>query len=125
MIFVLHQRFFRPIGNIVKYVTSSKLALQEEAVTLITLAKQHSQLTIWGLSTHIFSLLPKLKGIDYRFCEASKQKQQSLYQQQLILGSSEIEPGAVLVITPSLRAEKIENAALALGWSPQSIYRLQ
>ncbi|WP_176718927.1 class I SAM-dependent methyltransferase [Methylophaga muralis] len=115
---------FEPIGNIANYVTSSKLALQEQAETLITLAKQNSQLTIWGISTHLFSLLPKLTGIDYRLCDASKQKQQSHYQQQLILDPREIEPEAVLVIAPYLHAEKIENAALSLGWRPQSIHLL-
>lgn len=115
---------FELTDNIANYVTASKLALEEQAEKLINLALQHSQLTIWGLSTQIFSLLPKLKGIDYRLCDASKQKQQSHYQQQAILDPTVIQPGSALVIAPYLHAEKIENAALSLGWAPQSIYKL-
>ncbi|WP_014707550.1 class I SAM-dependent methyltransferase [Methylophaga nitratireducenticrescens] len=116
---------FAVTENIANYVSSAKRALNEQAEILISLAKQHSQLTIWGLSTQLFSLLPKLKGIDYRLCDASKQKQNSHFQQQSIYDPNEIQPEALLVIAPYLHAEKIEIAALSLGWSPRSIHRLQ
>jgi|TARA_R110000851_G_scaffold78281_3_gene172827 2-polyprenyl-3-methyl-5-hydroxy-6-metoxy-1,4-benzoquinol methylase len=116
---------FELTDNIANYVSSAQRALNDQAETLISLAKQHSQLTIWGLSTQLFSLLPKLNGIDYRLCDASKQKQKSHFQQQSIYDPNEIQPEALLVIAPYLHAEKIENAALSLGWSPRSIYRLQ
>lgn len=117
--------FFERTDNIARYVFTAKQALHEQAQTLIDLARKHSQMIIWGISTQLFSLLPKLREIDFTLCDANKQKQQSYFLQQSIVDPAAVHPGPLLVVAPYLHADKIEKAALTLGWSPQSIYRLQ
>jgi len=118
------QMDYSKTADIASFVTSSQQALFKQAKQIRTLQKQYGALTFWGCSSELFSLLPLLADLEFNLCDASKLKQQSLYQGQTIFDPGQVKIEGLLVVAPYLCADVIEQAAINLGWNKNSIIKL-
>lgn len=110
--------------NVVNYAEQSLEALREQAENIQVFRSSYQKVTFWGCSSELFSLLPLLTFQDFVLCDASPIKQHSNYHNRAILAPQIVPKEGVLVIAPYLFGAVIEQAALALGWEQDKIFRL-
>jgi SAM-dependent methyltransferase len=113
-----------PAGDIAAFVLESQRALMCQVERVNALIEEHRNVTFWGCSSELLSLLPRLKVDELTICDASKEKQRLTYMHWPILDPANVKPGGILVIAPYLHGDAIERDALALGWKPHAIVRL-
>nr|VFK23327.1 MAG: Methyltransferase domain-containing protein [Candidatus Kentron sp. MB]VFK28457.1 MAG: Methyltransferase domain-containing protein [Candidatus Kentron sp. MB]VFK74261.1 MAG: Methyltransferase domain-containing protein [Candidatus Kentron sp. MB] len=110
--------------DVSQFVLASKTALRTQAEQVNRLA-DGKQLSIWGCSAELFSLLPLLDIQKMRICDSSQLKQTTHVRGLPIEDPTSLPMEGSLVVAPYLYGAEIKRAALRLGWPEASIYRLQ
>lgn len=105
------------------YIQESNLQLKQQAKKLSAYSSE--QLTFWGCSSELFSLLPLLSNCEFILCDSSLEKQKMHYQGKPIFEPKSVPQTGKLVVAPYLHQQSISRAAQDLGWGKSNIYKLQ
>ena len=114
-----------PPGEIPAFVLESRHALEAQVALVSSLLAEGTKVTFWGCSAQLMSLLPLLDLRTVVLCDSAQSKQSSHYLGMAIRSPADVPPEGTLVIAPYLHGALIEQAALAMGWQRDAIYRLQ
>jgi len=112
------------IGDTSSFIIQSKEELEAQAKGLLELNKKYFNLTFWGISSELFSLLPLL-NFNFILCDSSKFKQQSHYKGIPIKSPEIVSKNGLLIIAPYLYSDAIEKAAIEYGWEKEAILKLK
>ena len=112
------------LSDIGEFVIESKAQLKQQISEISALANQNTQLTFWGFSSELFSLLPLMPNKHYKLCDASRIKQAGHFQGMDIVAPEDVQTSGLLVVAPYLYSNTIEKEALKLGWKPSQLYKL-
>ena len=110
--------------DIAGFARMSREALMHQADQISSLAADR-EVTIWGCSAEIFSLLPLLDMSRMRICDSSKLKQSTHYRGMPIEDPAAVPTEGLLIIAPYLHQRAIKKAAQQLGWPDNAVYLLQ
>lgn len=110
--------------DIAGFARMSREALMHQADQISSLAADR-EVTIWGCSAEIFSLLPLLDTSRMRICDSSKLKQSTHYRGMPIEDPAAVPTEGLLIIAPYLHQRAIKKAAQQLGWPDNAVYLLQ
>lgn len=111
-------------SGISEYAMQSKNELTFQVNKVNEFNANVRDVTFWGCSAELFSLLPLLRLDGFTLCDTSPHKQQSYYRANPILSPQAVAPKGHLIIAPYLYRDAIEHDALALGWREEQIYCL-
>lgn len=112
-------------GDIASFTRHSKEYLKAQALEVMKLSSRFSMLTFWGCSAELFSLLPIINLKNFALCDSSEIKQNCNYKGIPIHNPATIQKNGALIVAPYLHGDSIEKAAIELGWSKESIFRLK
>jgi len=111
--------------EIANYIIQSKSELKNQVKVVLEISKKYSDITFWGCSAELFSLLPLLDLKHFTLCDLNKLKQEKNYKGIPIEDPAIVQKAGALIIAPYLYGAVIEKTAIGIGWNKQNIFRLK